>query len=292
MKRIGLYLLTNLAVMMVFGVALNVILALTGIQAQSISGILVMAALFGFGGSIISLFMSKSMALRSVGGTIITQPKNATEQWLVTTISNLASKSDLKTPQIAIYNSNDMNAFATGAKRNDSLIAVSTALLNNMQQDEVEAVLAHEMSHIANGDMVTLTLIQGVVNTFVIFAARLVAGVASGMISSDDDEPSEGGSYMLYFLVSSIMEVLFGFLASIIVMWFSREREFRADSGSAKLVGSNKMIAALKRLQQGQQSELEGSFAAFGINGKRSFSEFFMSHPPLEKRIAALENNK
>lgn len=290
MKRIGLFLLTNLAILVVFSIVLNIIFAMTGIQSTSTGGLLVIAALFGFGGSFISLMMSKSMALRSVGGQVIERPRNEAEQWLVSTVQRLAKGAGVGMPQVALYQSPDMNAFATGARRDDSLIAVSTGLMNNMTRDEVEAVLAHEMSHISNGDMVTLTLIQGVVNTFVIFAARLVAGVASGVLSSDEDgESNGGGSYMMYFMVSMLMEVLFGFLASIIVMWFSRQREFRADAGSAGLVGKQKMIDALQRLRLGAEPQLEGSFAAFAISGKRSMVELFMSHPPLEKRIKALE---
>lgn len=290
MKRIGLFLLTNLAILVVFSIVLNIIFAMTGIQSTSTGGLLVIAALFGFGGSFISLMMSKSMALRSVGGQVIERPRNEAEQWLVSTVQRLAKGAGVGMPQVALYQSPDMNAFATGARRDDSLIAVSTGLMNNMTRDEVEAVLAHEMSHISNGDMVTLTLIQGVVNTFVIFAARLVAGVASGVLSSDEDgESNGGGSYMMYFMVSMLMEVLFGFLASIIVMWFSRQREFRADAGSAGLVGKQKMVDALQRLRLGAEPQMEGSFAAFAISGKRSMVELFMSHPPLEKRIKALE---
>lgn len=291
MKRIGLFLLTNFAVLVVFSVVLNIIFAVTGIRPGSMSGLLVLAAIFGFGGSLISLFMSKSMALRSVGGQIIDQPRNQTEKWLVTTVQRLANDAGVGMPQVALYQSPDMNAFATGARRDDSLIAVSSGLIHNMSRDEVEAVLGHEMSHVANGDMVTLTLIQGVVNTFVIFAARLIAGVASGIINNDDEGESRGGgSYMIYFLISSVMEVLFGFLASIIVMWFSRQREYRADAGSAGLVGKQKMINALERLRLGVEPQMEGSFAAFAINGKRGMAEIFMSHPPLEDRIQALKS--
>lgn len=293
MKRIALFLATNLAVMLVFSVVLNVIYAVTGMQPGSLSGLLVMAALFGFGGSLISLFMSKSMALRSVGGMVIEHPRNETEHWLMETVSRQAQQSGIGMPTVAVYESGDMNAFATGAKRDDSLVAVSTGLLHSMTRDEAEAVLAHEISHIANGDMVTMTLMQGVVNTFVIFVSRLVAGAISGVNNNDEDgEDGEGGSYMTYFIVSSIMEVLFGFLASILTMWYSRHREFKADAGSAHLVGKEKMIAALERLKMSHESELEGSMLAFGINGKKSLSELFMTHPPLDKRIDALRRGE
>ncbi|ELR67626.1 Putative protease htpX [Photobacterium marinum] len=290
MKRIALFLATNLAVMLVFSVVLNIIYAFTGLQPGSMNGLLVMAALFGFGGSLISLFMSKSMALRSVGGMVIEHPRNETEHWLMETVSRQAQKAGIGMPTVAIYNSPDINAFATGAKRNDSLVAVSTGLLHSMTRDEAEAVLAHEVSHISNGDMVTMTLMQGVVNTFVIFISRLIAGAVSGM--NDEEEGGEGGSFMTYFIVSSIMEVLFGFLASILTMWFSRHREFKADAGSAHLVGKEKMIAALERLKMGQESQLEGSMMAFGITGKKSLSELFMTHPTLDKRIDALRRGE
>ncbi|MGR5153080.1 protease HtpX [Photobacterium swingsii] len=290
MKRIALFLATNLAVMLVFSVVLNIVYAITGMQQGSLSGLLVMAALFGFGGSLFSLFMSKKMALRSVGGAVIEHPRNETEHWLMETVSRQAQQAGIGMPTVAIYDSADINAFATGAKRDDSLVAVSTGLMHSMTRDEAEAVLAHEVSHIANGDMVTMTLMQGVVNTFVIFVSRLVAGVISGVNSNDEE--GEGGSYMTYFIVSSIMEVLFGFLASILTMWYSRHREFKADAGSAHLVGKQKMISALERLKMSQEPQLEGSMMAFGINGKKSLSELFMTHPPLEKRIDALRRGE
>ncbi len=287
MKRIGLFLLTNLAVMIVFSIVLNIIFAVTGIDSRSMGGVLLMAVLFGFGGSLISLMMSKSMALRSVGGEVIEQPRNEMEHWLMSTVSRQAQQAGIGMPTVAIYYSNDINAFATGAKRDDSLVAVSSGLLENMTRDEAEAVLAHEVSHIANGDMVTMALMQGVVNTFVIFISRMIAGAISG--TSDSEEGGEGGSMITYFIVSTVLEIVFGLLASILTMWFSRHREFKADAGSAKLVGKEKMIAALERLRVShEESRLEGSMMAFGINGKKSLSEFFMTHPPLEKRIEAL----
>ncbi|MDD1783680.1 protease HtpX [Enterovibrio sp. ZSDZ35] len=291
MKRIGLFLLTNLAVLFVFNIILNLVYAVTGIPQGNLSFLLIMAVVFGFGGSLISLMMSKSMALRSVGGQVIEHPRNETEHWLMSTVSRQAQQSGIGMPTVAIYYSDDINAFATGAKRDDSLVAVSSGLLENMTRDEAEAVLAHEVSHIANGDMVTMALMQGVVNTFVIFISRLIAGAISGM-NSDEDGEGEGGSWMTYFIVSSILEVVFGLLASILTMWFSRHREFKADAGSAKLVGKEKMIAALERLKVSHESRLEGSMMAFGINGKKSLSELFMTHPPLDKRIDSLRRGE
>ncbi|MDE1310733.1 protease HtpX [Vibrio aestuarianus] len=288
MKRVMLFLATNLAVVLVLSLVLNIVYAVTGMQPGSLSGLLIMAAVFGFGGSFISLLMSKSMALRSVGGMVIESPRNETEHWLLATVSRQASQAGIGMPTVAIYDSPDINAFATGAKRDDSLVAVSTGLLHSMTRDEAEAVLAHEVSHIANGDMVTMTLMQGVVNTFVIFLSRFIANI----VASRDSEEGEGGSNMMvYFGVSMVLELVFGFLASFITMWYSRHREFHADAGAASLVGKHKMIAALERLKMGQESQLEGSMMAFGINGKRSMTELLMSHPPLDKRIAALRNS-
>ena len=282
MMRILLFLATNMAVMLVLGIILSV----TGIAGNSTSGILIMALLFGFVGSLISLFLSKTMALRSVDGEVITQPRNQTEHWLMDTVARQAQLAGIPMPEVAIYHSPDVNAFATGATKSNSLVAVSTGLLNNMTESEAEAVLAHEISHIANGDMVTMALLQGVLNTFVIFLSRIIA---TAVASSRNNNGEETRSSSLYFLVSMVLEMVFGVLASIIAMWFSRYREFRADAGSASLVGKEKMIMALQRLQQLHEPQnLEGSLNAFMINGKRS--ELFMSHPPLEKRIEALRN--
>ena len=282
MMRILLFLATNMAVMLVLGIILSV----TGIAGNSTSGILIMALLFGFAGSLISLFLSKTMALRSVDGEVITQPRNQTEHWLMDTVARQAQLVGIPMPEVAIYHSPDVNAFATGATKSNSLVAVSTGLLNNMTEAEAEAVLAHEISHIANGDMVTMALLQGVLNTFVIFLSRIIA---TAVASSRNNNGEETRSSSLYFLVSMVLEMVFGVLASIIAMWFSRYREFRADAGSASLVGKEKMIMALQRLQQLHEPQnLDGSLNAFMINGKRS--ELFMSHPPLEKRIEALRN--
>lgn len=287
MKRVMLFLATNLAVVLVLSVVLNIVYAVTGMQPGSLSGLLVMAALFGFGGSFISLLMSKKMALRSVGGQIIETPRNETEHWLVQMVSRQAQQVGIGMPTVAIYDSPDINAFATGAKRDDSLVAVSTGLLHNMTRDEAEAVLAHEVSHISNGDMVTMTLMQGVVNTFVIFLSRTIAN----LVSSRDNEEGGGTNMMSYFLISMVLELVFGFLASFITMWYSRHREFHADAGAANLVGKHKMIAALERLKMSHEPQLEGSMMAFGINGKRTMMELLMSHPPLDKRIDALRNS-
>ncbi|NMP28860.1 protease HtpX [Rahnella sp. SAP-1] len=290
MMRIALFLLTNLAVMVVFGL----VLSLTGIRSSSAMGLMIMAGLFGFGGAFVSLLMSKWMALRSVGGEVIEQPRNETERWLVNVVSRQAQQAGIAMPQVAIYHAPDINAFATGARRNASLVAVSTGLLQSMSQDEAEAVIAHEISHIANGDMVTMTLIQGIVNTFVIFVSRLLAQIAAGFMSGDrEDGESSNGNPMIYFLVSMVLELVFGILASIITMWFSRHREFYADAGSAKLVGREKMIAALQRLKTSHEPQEAGSMMAFCINGKsKTFSELFMSHPPLDKRIEALRTGE
>ncbi|NLJ93191.1 MAG: protease HtpX [Aeromonadales bacterium] len=288
MKRILLFIATNLAVVLVLGIVLNIVFSMLGIDRSSISGLLVFCAVFGFGGAFISLLMSKWMAKRAYNVQIIEQPRSEVEHWLLSTVTRQAQQAGIGMPEVGIYDSPDMNAFATGASRNSSLVAVSSGLMYSMTRDEAEAVLAHEVSHIANGDMVTMTLLQGVVNTFVMFFARIIANIISSAMSKDDEEGGGLGG-IAYFGVVMVLELVFGILASIIVMWFSRYREYRADAGSARLVGKEKMIAALQRLGQGSQAELEGSLAAFGINGRGS-SELFMSHPPLEKRIESLRN--
>ncbi|WP_035341580.1 MULTISPECIES: protease HtpX [Dickeya] len=291
MMRIALFLLTNLAVMLVFGL----VLSLTGVQHNSMMGLIIMAGLFGFGGSIVSLLMSKWMALRSVGGEVIEQPRNETERWLLDTVRMQSQQVGIAMPQVAIYHAPDINAFATGARRDSSLVAVSTGLLQSMSRDEAEAVIAHEISHIANGDMVTMTLVQGVVNTFVIFISRIIAQIATSFLSGnrDDNEESGNGNPLVYMAISMVLELVFGILASIITMWFSRYREFHADAGSARLVGREKMIAALQRLKTSYEPQEAGSMMAFCINGKsKSLSEMFMSHPPLDKRIDALRTGE
>lgn len=290
MMRIALFLMTNLAVMVVFGL----VLSLTGIRSSSVMGLMIMAGLFGFGGAFVSLMMSKWMALRSVGGEVIEQPRNETERWLMNVVSRQSQQAGIKMPQVAIYHAPDINAFATGARRDASLVAVSTGLLQSMSQDEAEAVIAHEISHISNGDMVTMTLIQGIVNTFVIFISRILAQIAAGFMSGDrEGENNSNGNPLVYFAVSMVLELVFGIVASIITMWFSRHREFYADAGSAKLVGREKMIAALQRLKTSHEPQEAGSMMALCINGKsKTFSELFMSHPPLDKRIEALRSGE
>lgn len=286
-KRVILFLLTNLAITFVLGIVLNIIFKVTGIQSQSTAGILVLSLVFGFAGSLISLFMSKKMALSSVGAEIIQQPRNQSEQWLFNTVQRQAQQAGIPMPDIAIYHSSDVNAFATGATKSDSLVAVSTGLLNNMTEAEAEAVVAHEISHIANGDMVTMTLLQGILNTFVIFLSRLI----STAVSTDRDENGNARTNtMAFWIADMVLQLVFGIVATMIAMWFSRYREYRADAGSAQLVGKEKMIAALQRLQRVHEpQQMEGSLAAFMINGVRS-KELFMSHPPLEKRIEALRS--
>jgi heat shock protein HtpX len=287
MKRVFLFLVTNLAVVLVLGIVLNIVFAAFGIDNRSITGLLVFSAVFGFGGALISLAMSKWIAKRSTGAQVIDNPTTPTEHWLINMVSAQAKKAGIGMPEVAIYDSPEINAFATGMNKNNALVAVSSGLLNGMSEDEAEAVLAHEVSHIANGDMVTLTLIQGVVNTFVIFLARVIAGAISNAARGSNNGSSALGGFAYYGIVF-VLEMLFGILASIIVMWFSRQREYRADAGSAKLVGRQKMIAALTRLKSNSESQLDGSMMAFGISGKSAFSELFMSHPPLDKRIDVL----
>lgn len=286
-KRVILFLLMNLAVMFVLNIVLQIIFKVTGIQGGSTAGILVMSAVFGFAGSSISLFLSKTMALRSVGAEIITTPRTQAEQWLFNTVQRQAQQANIPMPDIAIYHSADVNAFATGATKSNSLVAVSTGLLNNMTEAEAEAVVAHEISHIANGDMVTMTLLQGVLNTFVLFLSRIISTAAS---SSRDENGNSSQNALVFWVVDIVLQMVFGVIATMIAMWFSRYREFRADAGSAQLVGKEKMIAALERLQRiHEPQQLEGSLAAFMINAPKT-KELFMSHPPLEKRIAALRS--
>lgn len=285
MKRVILFLITNLAVMLVLGLVLSVLMSVFGISSRSYTGIMVIAAVFGFGGSFISLYMSKWIAKKSTGAHVIEQPRNETEHWLVSTVAEQAKKAGIAMPEVAIYDSPEMNAFATGPSKNNSLVAVSTGLLHNMDQDQAEAVLAHEVSHVANGDMVTLTLIQGVVNTFVIFFAKVLAGIVDNFLNSDEEE--SGGSWT-YFIFDMIFQILFGILASVIVAYFSRKREFAADKGAADLVGAQKMRSALERLKHNHESQLEGSMMAFGIASGKSIADFFASHPPLDERIRAL----
>ncbi len=274
--------------MLTLGIVLSILMSVFGIQRQSMGGLLLMAGVFGFGGAFISLLMSKWIAKRSTGAYVIEQPRNATEQWLVETVRRQAQKAGIGMPEVAIFDSPEMNAFATGANKNNALVAVSTGLLHNMNKEEAEAVLGHEVSHVANGDMVTLTLIQGVVNTFVIFLARVVAGIISNATRGNNNESGMGG--LAYYATVFVLEILFGILASIVVAWFSRQREYRADTGGAHLASRQGMIAALEKLKHSQESRLEGSMMAFGINSKSKFASLFASHPPLDERIQALKD--
>ncbi|MCO7188481.1 MULTISPECIES: protease HtpX [unclassified Pseudoalteromonas] len=285
MKRIVLFLITNLAVMLVLGIVLSLVMSVLGLSNRSYGGMLLIAGVFGFGGAFISLFMSKWIAKKSTGAYVIDQPRNESEHWLVQTVANQAKQVGIQMPEVAIYDSPEINAFATGPSKNNSLVAVSTGLLHNMTQDEAEAVLAHEVSHVANGDMVTLTLIQGVVNTFVIFIAKVLANLVDGFLNGDEENNGVSWTYIIFDM---IFQILFGILASVIVAYFSRQREFAADKGAAELVGAHKMRAALERLRHNHESQLEGSMMAFGIASGKSLSEMFASHPPLEQRIQAL----
>lgn len=291
MKRIFLFIVTNLAIVLVLSIALQLLGFERIMDEQGIgldlNALLVFSAVFGFGGSLISLAISKWTAKRMTGARVIEQPRDATEQWLVTTVRRQAQMAGIGMPEVAIYQAPDVNAFATGASRNNALVAVSTGLLSSMSQDEAEAVLAHEVTHVANGDMVTLALIQGVVNTFVIFLSRVIGHVVDRAVFK-----TERGHGPAFWITTIVAQLVLGILASIIVMWFSRLREFRADAGGANLAGRNKMIAALQRLQQSAgQPHLPDQMAAFGISGGigRGLSRLFMSHPPLEERIAALK---
>lgn len=286
LKRVVLFLATNFAVLAL----LSIVMAIFGINPSSSAGLLVMAALFGFGGSFISLAMSKWMAKRSTGAQVIEQPRNGDEQWLLTIVRRQAEAAGIGVPEVAIYDAPEINAFATGANRNKALVAVSTGLLRAMDRDEAEAVLAHEVSHVANGDMVTMALLQGVLNTFVIVLARVVGRAIDGYLSGGRDS---GGGGIGYFVTVFVLDMIFGLFASMIAMWFSRHREFRADAGGASLAGRGKMIAALQRLSQNHGvNTLPKQVAAFGISGGigHGLRKLLMSHPPLEERITALQN--
>jgi heat shock protein HtpX len=290
LKRIALFVATNLAVILVLSIVLR-LLGVDRILDESGTGLnyealLVLSLVIGFGGSFISLAMSKFMAKHATGAQVITQPRNAAETWLLSTVERQARAAGIDTPEVAVYDSPDMNAFATGARRNNALVAVSTGLLRNMPKDEVEAVLAHEVSHVANGDMVTMALVQGVVNTFVIFLSRIVGHIIDRAVLRN-----ESGHGIGYFVSVLVAQLVLGFLASIIVMYVSRWREFRADAGSAAINGREPMINALARLERGMPAALPESLEAFGISGGKpaGIRRLFMSHPPIPERIAALQ---
>ena len=286
-NRIALFLATNLAVMVLAGI----VMSLLGVHPNQMGGLLVMAALFGFGGSIISLLMSKSMAKRATGAQVITQPRNESEQWLLATVQRQAQAAGIGMPEVAVYDAPEINAFATGANRNNALVAVSTGLLRAMSRDEAEAVLGHEVSHVANGDMVTMALLQGVLNTFVIVLARVAGGIIDNAISGDRE--GSRGPGLAYFAIVMVLEMVLGLFATMIAMWFSRRREFRADAGGASLAGREKMIAALERLSANRPSTLPAQVEAFGIAGGigEGLKKLFLSHPPMEQRIAALRSS-
>jgi len=289
MKRIVLFVLTNIAVIAVMSVVLSVLGLDRYLHAQGLNlgGLLAFSLVVGFTGSIFSLLISKQMAKWSTGAQVIEQPANSTELWLVDTVRRLATQAGIGMPEVAVYEG-EPNAFATGANRNEALVAVSTGLLQNMTREEVEAVLGHEVAHIANGDMVTMTLLQGVVNTFVVFFSRVVGYLVDRWLSRDGEQ-STGIGYMVTVI---ICQIVFGLLASMIVAWFSRQREFRADAGSAQLLGSKRpMINALARLGQMHEAALPQSVAALGINKSAGVMDWFASHPPIEERIAALQQS-
>ncbi len=288
-KRIALFLATNLAVLALLSIVLAVLQNVFGVTLGNSGTLLVFAVIFGFGGSLISLLTSKWMAKRSTGAHVIEQPRDESEQWLVSTVRRQAEAAGIKMPEVAVYDAPEINAFATGPSRNNSLVAVSTGLLRAMSRDEAEAVLAHEVSHVANGDMVTMALIQGVLNTFVIVLARVVGRVIDGYLGGSRDGAPGIGYYVIVF----VLDMVFGLFASMIAMWFSRHREFRADAGGARLAGRDKMVAALERLAQTYGvSTLPKQVAAFGISGGvgTGLKRLLMSHPPLAERISTLRN--
>lgn len=290
MTRLFLFIATNFAVILLISITFQ-ILGIEGLLAQNgvdlnLYALLVMSGVIGFGGAFISLAISKWAAKRSMGVQIIESPTHPQEKWLIDTVARQAEQAGIGMPEVGIFQSNDVNAFATGMTRNNALVAVSTALLQQMTADEAEAVLAHEVSHVANGDMVTMGLMQGVVNTFVIFLSRIVGFFVDRVILKNDRGLGIG-----YFVSSIVAQIILSIFATMIVMWFSRHREYRADEGGAALAGKEKMIAALRRLQGNQAEDLPGEFAAFGINGGKptGIKALFMSHPPLDERIEALQ---
>lgn len=292
MMRIALFLATNIGILLVLSVSLRVLGVERILDEQGVgidfTSLLIFAAVIGMGGSFLSLAISKWMAKKSTGAHVIEEPGNATERWLVDTVRQQAEQAGIGMPEVAVYDSPDVNAFATGMSRNNALVAVSTGLLHSMSKNEVEAVLAHEVSHVANGDMVTLALVQGVVNTFVVFLSRVIGVLVDRLVFK-----VERGHGPAFWITAIIAEIVLGILASIVVMWFSRYREYRADEGGAALAGRQNMIAALQRLQMtyGKPADLPDQFAAFGISGgvAGGLKKLLMSHPPLEERIAALQ---
>jgi heat shock protein HtpX len=291
-KRITLFILTNLAIMVALGVLWAVLGALGIVDAAQNLGsygpLLLMSGLFGFGGAFVSLLASKWIAKWTTGAKVITAPQNDSERWLLDTVARHANRVGIKMPEVAVYDSPDMNAFATGATRNSSLVAVSTGLLQQMQRNEVDAVLGHEIAHVANGDMVTLTLLQGVLNTFVIFFSEIIGRLVDSAMRGRDDERSGPG--MAYWVTSIGARLVLGLFAAMIVAWFSRRREYRADEGGAALSGRDNMVSALRRLNRSEESHLPDAVAAFGITPKSGgLTSLFRTHPPIEERIAHLQ---
>jgi heat shock protein HtpX len=290
MKRIFLFVVTNLAVMALLSVVIFIIERVFGVRlaGQGLGGLLVFAAVFGFGGALISLALSKWTAKRMMGVRVITAPQSDLENWLLATVKRLADQAHIGMPEVGIFDAAEMNAFATGARRNAALVAVSSGLLRSMSRSQVEAVLGHEVTHVANGDMVTLALLQGVLNTFVIFLARIIGSFVDRALFKNDREQSGIG----FFLTTMVAQIVLGIFASMIVSWYSRRREFRADRGGADLAGKGSMIAALEVLKRSQGEPMPPQMQAFGINtGSGSgFMRLFMSHPPLDERIAALQS--
>jgi len=288
MKRIFLFIVTNLAVLALLSLVLFVIQQVFGVRLSQggLGGLLVFSAIFGFGGALISLAMSKWIAKRTMGVRVITQPQTEAETWLLRTVERLAATANISMPEVGVFDADEMNAFATGARRDAALVAVSSGLLRGMSRSQIEAVLGHEISHVANGDMVTLTLIQGVLNTFVIFLARIIGSIVDRAVLRN--ERDEGG--IGFFVTTMIAQIVLGILASMIVAWFSRYREFRADRGGANLAGTGNMIGALESLKHSHGEPMPNQMQAFGINtGSASgITRLFMSHPPLDERIAAL----
>lgn len=289
MMRIGLFLLTNLAVILVASVTLNLLGVGSYFEAGyniNFTSLMIFCLVFGMAGSFVSLLMSKWMAKRAMGVQIIDQPQNASEQWLLSTVKNLSDKAGIGMPEVGVFHSAAPNAFATGANKNKALVAVSTGLLQRMNKDEVEAVLGHEIGHVANGDMVTLALIQGVVNAFVMFFARIIGNFVDKAVFKNEDGPG-----IAYYVTTFLAEMVLGILASTIVAWFSRRREYRADEAGAALTSNAAMASALMRLKEtyDQPSDLSGELVAFGIGGEGKMSALFASHPPLDARIAALQ---
>jgi heat shock protein HtpX len=289
MKRIFLFLVTNLAVLALLSVVLFIIEQVFGVHLArgGLGGALVFAAIFGFGGSLISLALSKWTAKRMLGVRVITAPQSDLERWLLATVKRLAGQARIGMPEVAIFDADEMNAFATGARRNAALVAVSSGLLRSMSRSQAEAVLGHEITHVANGDMVTLALLQGVLNTFVIFLARIIGSIVDRALFKND----RGESGIGFFLTTMVAQIVLGILASIIVSWYSRRREFRADRGGADLAGTGSMIDALQALKRSQGEPMPPQMQAFGINtgSTHGFMRLFMSHPPLDERIAALQ---